>query len=84
MEDSTDIYGGERGIRTPGTTFGSTRDFQSRSFNQLGHLSVISQKQDFLAFCLWHIALFLLLGDENIPWNLISQKISSLYADFKI
>ena len=34
--------GGERGIRTPGTTFGSTRDFQSRSLSQLGHLSLIS------------------------------------------
>jgi hypothetical protein len=34
--------GGERGIRTPGTTFGSTRDFQSRSLSQLGHLSSIS------------------------------------------
>ena len=32
--------GGERGIRTLGTTFGGTRDFQSRSFGQLGHLSV--------------------------------------------
>ena len=34
--------GGERGIRTPGTAFGSTRDFQSRSFSQLGHLSLIT------------------------------------------
>ncbi len=32
-------YGGERGIRTLGTTVSSTRDFQSRSFGQLGHLS---------------------------------------------
>jgi hypothetical protein len=31
--------GGERGIRTLGTAVGSTRDFQSRSFGQLGHLS---------------------------------------------
>ena len=46
MEDINDIYGGERGIRTPGTTFGSTRDFQSRSLNQLGHLSVISRKRN--------------------------------------
>jgi hypothetical protein len=46
MEDVNGIYGGERGIRTPGTTFGSTRDFQSRSLNQLGHLSVIPQKQN--------------------------------------
>ena len=35
------LNGGERGIRTLGTTFGSTRDFQSRSFSQLGHLSHI-------------------------------------------
>ena len=35
------IDGGERGIRTLGTTVSSTRDFQSRSFGQLGHLSVI-------------------------------------------
>ena len=34
------LNGGERGIRTLGTTFGGTRDFQSRSFGQLGHLSV--------------------------------------------
>ena len=33
--------GGERGIRTLGTAFGSTHDFQSCSFNQLGHLSRI-------------------------------------------
>ena len=46
MEDINDIYGGERGIRTPGTTFGSTRDFQSRSLNQLGHLSIISRKRN--------------------------------------
>ena len=31
--------GGERGIRTLGAAFGSTHDFQSCSFNQLGHLS---------------------------------------------
>ena len=31
--------GGERGIRTLGTAFGSTHDFQSCSFSQLGHLS---------------------------------------------
>jgi hypothetical protein len=35
--------GGERGIRTLGTAFGSTHDFQSCSFNQLGHLSIIDQ-----------------------------------------
>ena len=34
------IFGGERGIRTLGTTVSSTRDFQSRSFGQLGHLSL--------------------------------------------
>ncbi len=34
------MYGGERGIRTLGTTVSSTRDFQSRSFGQLGHLSL--------------------------------------------
>ncbi len=39
MLTANGIYGGERGIRTPGTTFGSTRDFQSRSLSQLGHLS---------------------------------------------
>jgi hypothetical protein len=32
-------YGGERGIRTLGAAFGSTHDFQSCSFGQLGHLS---------------------------------------------
>ena len=32
--------GGERGIRTLGTPFGRTHDFQSCSFSQLGHLSV--------------------------------------------
>jgi hypothetical protein len=31
--------GGERGIRTLGTPFGRTHDFQSCSFSQLGHLS---------------------------------------------
>jgi hypothetical protein len=36
-------YGGERGIRTLGTAFGSTHDFQSCSFNRLGHLSAIDQ-----------------------------------------
>jgi hypothetical protein len=36
-------YGGERGIRTLGTAFGSTHDFQSCSFSQLGHLSAIDQ-----------------------------------------
>ncbi len=40
------MYGGERGIRTPGTTFGSTRDFQSRSLGQLGHLSIISLRRN--------------------------------------
>jgi hypothetical protein len=34
------VNGGERGIRTLGTAFGSTHDFQSCSFSQLGHLSV--------------------------------------------
>ena len=52
MEDVNGIYGGERGIRTPGTTFGSTRDFQSRSFNQLGHLSVIPQKRNIFGLSL--------------------------------
>ncbi len=33
-------FGGERGIRTLGAAFGSTHDFQSCSFGQLGHLSV--------------------------------------------
>ena len=32
--------GGERGIRTLGAAFGSTHDFQSCSFSQLGHLSL--------------------------------------------
>jgi hypothetical protein len=31
-------YGGERGIRTLGTSYG-THDFQSCTFSQLGHLS---------------------------------------------
>jgi hypothetical protein len=52
MEDVNVIYGGERGIRTPGTTFGSTRDFQSRSFNQLGHLSVIPKKRNIFGLSL--------------------------------
>ena len=34
--------GGERGIRTLGATFGSTHDFQSCSFSQLGHLSAMT------------------------------------------
>ena len=37
-------FGGERGIRTLGTTVSSTRDFQSRSFSQLGHLSAIRKE----------------------------------------
>ena len=36
---NSETNGGERGIRTLGTTVSSTRDFQSRSFSQLGHLS---------------------------------------------
>ena len=38
--------GGERGIRTLGTAFGSTHDFQSCSFSQLGHLSGIPLKRN--------------------------------------
>ena len=34
---------GERGIRTPGPVTGS-RDFESRAFNQLGHLSAKALK----------------------------------------
>jgi hypothetical protein len=33
--------GGERGIRTLGAACGSTHDFQSCSFSQLGHLSFV-------------------------------------------
>ena len=33
--------GGERGIRTLGAAINSTHDFQSCSFSQLGHLSVL-------------------------------------------
>ena len=40
------MYGGERGIRTPGTTFGGTHDFQSRSLSQLGHLSSLISQLD--------------------------------------
>ena len=40
------MYGGERGIRTPGTTFGGTHDFQSRSLGQLGHLSSLISQLD--------------------------------------
>ncbi len=39
-EPEDHVDGGERGIRTLGTAFGSTHDFQSCSFGQLGHLSV--------------------------------------------
>ena len=39
------MNGGERGIRTPGTTFGSTHDFQSCSFSQLGHLSTFFEEE---------------------------------------
>ena len=39
--DNAKPCGGERGIRTLGTAFGSTHDFQSCSFSQLGHLSGI-------------------------------------------
>ena len=38
--------GGERGIRTLGTAFGSTHDFQSCSFSQLGHLSEFTRVID--------------------------------------
>ena len=41
-------YGGERGIRTLGAAFGSTHDFQSCSFSQLGHLSVKNLGQIFI------------------------------------
>jgi hypothetical protein len=34
--------GGERGIRTLGAALNDTHDFQSCSFNQLGHLSAFS------------------------------------------
>ncbi len=34
-----DVGGGERGIRTLGAPCGGSRDFQSRRFNQLSHLS---------------------------------------------
>ncbi len=33
-------HGGESGIRTHGSAFGGTHDFQSCTFGQLGHLSV--------------------------------------------
>ena len=33
--------GGERGIRTLGSAFGRTHDFQSCTIGQLGHLSAI-------------------------------------------
>ena len=33
--------GGERGIRTLGAAVNSTHDFQSCTFSQLGHLSVV-------------------------------------------
>jgi hypothetical protein len=33
------FYGGERGIRTLGSAFGRTHDFQSCTIGQLGHLS---------------------------------------------
>ena len=39
--DEVKFPGGERGIRTLGTAFNSTHDFQSCSFSQLGHLSRI-------------------------------------------
>jgi hypothetical protein len=35
------VDGGERGIRTLGSTFGRTHDFQSCPIGQLGHLSAI-------------------------------------------
>ena len=42
MEYSIKVRGGERGIRTLGAAFGSTHDFQSCSFSQLGHLSAMT------------------------------------------
>ena len=47
----TIFNGGERGIRTLGTAVGSTRDFQSRSFGQLGHLSDLKAYSNLLLFC---------------------------------
>ena len=46
---SLEKNGGERGIRTLGTAVGSTRDFQSRSFGQLGHLSATAHIPQFPA-----------------------------------
>jgi hypothetical protein len=43
------VHGGERGIRTLGAAFGSTHDFQSCSFSQLGHLSQFSGSLDEVA-----------------------------------
>ena len=36
------VYGGEGGIRTHETSHPRLRDFQSRSLNQLGHLSAFA------------------------------------------
>jgi hypothetical protein len=58
--DEIDFPGGERGIRTLGAAFGSTHDFQSCSFSQLGHLSWILIKSKYhwlLAFSHWHYGL---------------------------
>ena len=41
MRKSLD-FGGERGIRTLGTRFVGTHDFQSCAFDQLSHLSMIN------------------------------------------
>ena len=42
--DILDKNGGERGIRTLGAAINDTHDFQSCSFGQLGHLSVLKHR----------------------------------------
>jgi hypothetical protein len=37
-------YGGQSGIRTHETSYPRLHDFQSCSFDQLGHLSILSNK----------------------------------------
>ena len=41
MSLGKELYGGDVGIRTLGTRFAHTHDFQSCSFNQLGHISAL-------------------------------------------